>query len=88
MKTECKCHGVSGSCAIRTCWLAMKDFRKVGDFLRTRFNAATKVTMDQRKTGLVVVDKNHKRPTRSDLVYFEASPDYCVNSAYTGRYQD
>lgn len=42
-KLECKCHGISGSCAMRTCWRAMKDFRRVGTFLKKRYNGAVKV---------------------------------------------
>nr|CDI40099.1 WNT2 protein [Euperipatoides kanangrensis] len=84
MKLECKCHGVSGSCTIRTCWLAMMDFRRVGEYLRSRYNGATEVMMNQEGSGLIVANKNHKRPTRSDLVYFESSPDYCLNDEDTG----
>ncbi|KAK2163627.1 hypothetical protein LSH36_76g03048 [Paralvinella palmiformis] len=82
-KLECKCHGVSGSCALRTCWLAMHDFRQVGNMLRERYNGATQVMMDQTGTGLIVSHLNHKKPTRSDLVYFEGSPDYCVQDPVT-----
>ncbi|KAI0211050.1 Protein Wnt-2b [Lamellibrachia satsuma] len=78
MRMTCKCHGVSGSCTVRTCWLAMQHFRKVGDHLRRRYNGATQVMMNQDGARLVVANKNYKRPTRSDVVYLEASPDYCL----------
>uniref|UniRef100_A0A8C4R7Q3 Protein Wnt n=1 Tax=Eptatretus burgeri TaxID=7764 RepID=A0A8C4R7Q3_EPTBU len=34
MRIECKCHGLSGSCAMRTCWKKMPPFREVGDHLK------------------------------------------------------
>ncbi|XP_064632962.1 protein Wnt-2b-like isoform X2 [Lineus longissimus] len=86
MKLQCKCHGVSGSCAIRTCWLAMMEFRRVGQYLKTKYNGATQVMMNQDGTGLIVANRNHKRPTRSDLVYFESSPDYCLKDPKTGAH--
>ena len=34
MKVTCKCHGVSGSCSLITCWQQLAPFRKVGDHLQ------------------------------------------------------
>ncbi|XP_052283787.1 protein Wnt-2b-A-like [Dreissena polymorpha] len=78
-KLECKCHGISGSCAMRTCWRALRDFRRVGTFLKNRYNGAIQVMMNQNSADadLVVANRNHKKPTKYDLVYFDASPDYC-----------
>ncbi|XP_070559478.1 protein Wnt-2b-A-like [Ptychodera flava] len=84
LKLECKCHGVSGACTIRTCWSAMEEFRKVGDYLRLKYDGATEVMMNQAGTGLTVANENHKKPTKSDMVYFAASPDYCVGDERTG----
>ena len=83
MKLECKCHGVSGSCSIRTCWKAMQDFREVGMYLRSKYDDASEVTMGQDGTGLST-SRNHRRPNRVNLVYFEESPDYCKRDPETG----
>ncbi|XP_010215146.1 PREDICTED: protein Wnt-2b [Tinamus guttatus] len=84
LKLECKCHGVSGSCTLRTCWLAMSDFRKTGDHLRKKYNGAIQVTMNQDGTGFTLANKNFRKPTKTDLVYFENSPDYCVMDKSAG----
>ena len=40
---QCKCHGISGSCSIKTCWMKLAAFRKVGDQLKNKFSGASKV---------------------------------------------
>uniref|UniRef100_A0A8C5TWT3 Protein Wnt n=1 Tax=Malurus cyaneus samueli TaxID=2593467 RepID=A0A8C5TWT3_9PASS len=84
LKQECKCHGVSGSCTLRTCWLAMADFRKTGDYLWKKYNGAIQVVMNQDGTGFTVANKKFKKPTKNDLVYFESSPDYCIRDRDVG----
>lgn len=85
LKQECKCHGVSGSCTLRTCWLAMADFRKTGDYLWKKYNGAIQVVMNQDGTGFTVANKKFKKPTKNDLVYFESSPDYCIRDRDVGK---
>ncbi|KAI1888598.1 hypothetical protein AGOR_G00186810 [Albula goreensis] len=84
MNLECKCHGMSGSCTVRTCWLAMADFRHTGEYLRRKYNGAVQVVMNQYGTGFSRAYRKFKRPTKSDLVYFENSPDYCVRDLESG----
>ncbi|XP_056010316.1 protein Wnt-1-like [Ostrea edulis] len=43
MRRECKCHGMSGSCTIKTCWMRLPFFRDVGNGLKDRFDGASQV---------------------------------------------
>ncbi|XP_052755436.1 protein Wnt-7b isoform X2 [Galleria mellonella] len=43
VRRECKCHGVSGSCAVRTCWRALPPFAAVARALRERYRRARRV---------------------------------------------
>ena len=43
MKIQCKCHGVSGSCEVRTCWRSVPTFHEVGAVLKDKYNGATEV---------------------------------------------
>lgn len=43
MRQECKCHGMSGSCTVKTCWMRLPSFRSVGDALKDRFDGASRV---------------------------------------------
>uniref|UniRef100_A0A5S6QW13 Protein Wnt n=1 Tax=Trichuris muris TaxID=70415 RepID=A0A5S6QW13_TRIMR len=98
LRTQCKCHGVSGSCATRTCWKALPHFTAVGSDLNKRYQEALKVTVNPDGEGLIPADHRRfdflygpkaamfqrKRVSRADLVYFEPSPDYCEADMRTG----
>ncbi|CAB0031933.1 unnamed protein product [Trichogramma brassicae] len=43
LQTECKCHGVSGSCTVRTCWRTLPTFRQIGDALMKKYYRARPV---------------------------------------------
>ncbi|CAG0879643.1 unnamed protein product [Cyprideis torosa] len=89
LRLQCKCHGVSGSCTLQTCWLALTEFRRVGDYLRRKYDTAIEVTMNQdihKGPELVATANQSPRrsvtrrfhiPKQSDLVYLDVSPDYC-----------
>ena len=84
MKLICKCHGVSGSCSVKICWRAMASFRQVGQYLKDKFDGASRVETNKRSMRLRPVDNAMKEPTRKDLVYLEESPDFCEYSADIG----
>lgn len=84
MRTECKCHGLSGSCTLRTCWKKMPHFREVGDRLLERFNGASKVMGGNDGKTLIPVGQNIKPPDKQDLIYSAESPDFCLPNRKTG----
>lgn len=65
--------------------MAMSDFRKTGDYLRRKYNGAIEVTMNQDGTGFAVANKAFRKATKNDLVYFENSPDYCLQDKSAGK---
>ncbi|OWK04064.1 hypothetical protein Celaphus_00013850 [Cervus elaphus hippelaphus] len=79
----CKCHGVSGSCSLKTCWLQLAEFRKVGDQLKEKYDSAAAMRIT-RRGKLELVNSRFKPPTPEDLVYVDPSPDYCLRDESTG----
>ncbi|XP_069682106.1 protein Wnt-7b isoform X2 [Periplaneta americana] len=43
LHVECKCHGVSGSCTMKTCWKTLPAFRQIGDSLMRKYTRARAV---------------------------------------------
>ncbi|XP_030761428.1 protein Wnt-10b [Sitophilus oryzae] len=49
MQVRCKCHGMSGSCNLMTCWRSTPDMRNVGRILKEKFKSA--ILVDQSNFG-------------------------------------
>lgn len=83
---KCKCHGVSGSCSIRTCWRGLQDLREIAMDLKTKYLSATKVVHRPMGTRKQLVPKDIDiRPVReNELVYLQSSPDFCTKNDKQG----
>ncbi|GAB1606520.1 protein Wnt-7b isoform X1 [Argonauta hians] len=89
--TECKCHGVSGSCTMKTCWTTLRPFRMIGNHLMKKYKSArlTRVIRGSRSLRPVFLilkksKKQNRKPRRSDLVCLEQSPNYCDYDSKSG----
>ncbi|CAF1040834.1 unnamed protein product [Rotaria sp. Silwood1] len=72
----CKCHGVSGSCSLRTCYQQLPTFREVGVYLKEKYDSAVEVRYQRRLGELRSRDRRFTGPTKDDLIYFEES-NFC-----------
>ena len=67
--TACKCHGVSGSCSLRTCWHQLPVFRDISDRLLVKYDTAMSTVFNRHGTMLVfpIADRlpgdNSRQPT-------------------------
>nr|XP_045364921.1 protein Wnt-11 isoform X2 [Camelus bactrianus] len=88
LEMKCKCHGVSGSCSIRTCWKGLQELRDVATDLKTRYLSATKVVHRPMGTRKHLVPKDLDiRPVKdSELVYLQSSPDFCMKNEKVGSH--
>ncbi|XP_004275742.1 protein Wnt-9b [Orcinus orca] len=92
LRTTCKCHGVSGSCAVRTCWKQLSPFRETGQVLKLRHDSAVKVSSATNEAlGRLELwaparagsSTRGPAPRPGDLVYMEDSPSFCRPSKYS-----
>lgn len=37
MELRCRCHGLSGSCSLKTCWLTLPNFQVIGAYLKKKY---------------------------------------------------
>ncbi|XP_010610354.1 protein Wnt-3a [Fukomys damarensis] len=92
MHLKCKCHGLSGSCEVKTCWWSQPDFRAVGDFLKDKYDSASEMVVEKHRESRGWVETLRPRytyfkaPTERDLVYYEASPNFCEPDPETGSF--
>ncbi|KAK9510446.1 hypothetical protein O3M35_005234 [Rhynocoris fuscipes] len=80
MEIRCKCHGVSGSCELKTCWRAAPEFRTIGAILKERFRDSLMVEeSNQGGSNLSVREKKRRRGRKrpESILYYEKSPSFC-----------
>ncbi|XP_036617837.1 protein Wnt-16 [Trichosurus vulpecula] len=85
MSVDCRCHGVSGSCAVKTCWKTMSPFEKIGHFLKDKYENSVQVS-DKMKRKMRRREKDQKKISvrKDDLLYINKSPNYCVEDRKLG----
>lgn len=93
MIKKCKCHGVSGSCSLQTCWMQVAPFSKITNILKQRYKRAIKIDLENTSNKILrgnsspplsIIEKHpHISPKR--LLFLEYSPDYCMANSTTGK---
>ncbi|GBP33657.1 Protein Wnt-7b [Eumeta japonica] len=88
MEVRCKCHGVSGSCQVRTCWRATPDFRVVASAIKRQYRNAMITTqeMDDGSGVLKARPRGRKRSKakvapKTSILFSERSPSFCDEDA-------
>ncbi|NXG45362.1 WN11B protein, partial [Psilopogon haemacephalus] len=86
LDTKCKCHGVSGSCSVKTCWKGLPKLEEIASDLKSKYLAAIKVShrlMGPRRQ-LIAKETGVRAVQEADLVYLISSPDYCTPNPHQG----
>jgi len=80
----CKCHGVSGSCELKTCWQELSPFRNIGNKLKDNYNIAMQVGFNKDGTGLrnkAKSKRSKRRASKEELIYLKVLPSLCKRKA-------
>ncbi|XP_003375064.1 protein Wnt-11 [Trichinella spiralis] len=87
LELKCKCHGVSGSCNLKTCWKVLPPLIQIGEMLRKKYSRAAEVRwLNGGNSARYNVEPYALvgRVTEDDLVYIRKSPDYCTEDRRVG----
>ncbi|KAI6187171.1 Protein Wnt [Aphelenchoides besseyi] len=68
VRSKCKCHGVSGSCTVQSCWKVASEIPELVSVLHQKYRRAARVRLESNATTLVLDNQNETsiaRPQRS-----------------------
>ncbi|KAK7600884.1 hypothetical protein V9T40_008325 [Parthenolecanium corni] len=87
MKMHCRCHGVSGSCELKTCWKTIPPFSEIGDTLKKKYNEAV-LLRTPRNSAKHRSKRNRARARKSipadELIHVSKSPNFCKHNQKKG----
>lgn len=83
-KTKCKCHGLSETCTMQSCWRVLAAFRETSERIKAHFDGAIKVFVNNNGDDIVPEEPTVKPPNSENLVYTTKSPDFCNREKDTG----
>jgi len=83
---ECVCHGISGSCAVQTCYKKVPDIENVGEKLLTKYDIAKHVERSTGSSSLIPADPESPQLNSAELGYCKTSPDFCKRDLPNGIY--
>ena len=69
MTDKCKCHGVSGSCSMKTCWRRLGDFNSTAALLRTKYHQAVR-KIPSNKASRRAISKQKREKAVSKFLTF------------------
>lgn len=81
---NCVCHGVSGSCSVRTCFKKVPDVDELGNQLYKQYFIAKHV--EKVNSALKPVESSVPKLTKNELAYLEFSPNFCKRNITYGIY--
>ena len=85
MELKCRCHGVSGSCELKTCWRTLPPFSQVGHVLKQKYENSIQISPKARKRLRRKGKVKRKVPVRKeDLVHIHKSPNFCIQDPKKG----
>ena len=78
MSIKCRCHGVSGSCAVKTCWKSLASFRKIGEVIKSKYETPVPIARRSKRRPRRKKKNKRQQPIKNDdLVFVHKSPNYC-----------
>lgn len=92
MKKDCKCHGISGSCQIKTCWTGLPELDEVAVSLKRQYKKAALVgALNSELTSSVAVKRELEKLAAikrnkgyEKMAFIEYSPNYCYEDLALG----
>ena len=86
---RCRCHGLSGTCSIKSCWTATATVQSIGNELLKKYDNPCKVTLapaNPYTLALTLKPICDKDIDSEMLIYSDTSPDYCQPDPAKGSY--